>query len=72
MRDRVAGISRVLAVSSAGRTECSGDVTGRQRSLNMYDKAATLRQCERLDNQYWWPMICVALHSVQETQSGRR
>ena len=62
MRARVAGISRVLTVSSAGRTECGGDGTVRQSGLKKQDKAATLRQCERLDKQYRGPKIWSARH----------
>ena len=52
----------MLTVSSARRTECGGDGTGRQSVLKKLDKAATLRQCERLDKQYWGTKICSAWH----------
>ena len=74
VRDRVAGITRVLAVSSTGRTECSGDVTSRQRGLKNVGLGCHIttvwkaRQAVLGAND----MECKALHSVQETQSGRR
>ena len=52
----------MLTMSSAGRTECGGDGTGRQRSLKKQDKTATLRQCERLDKQYCGPKIWIPRH----------